>query len=56
MLLRQAFLLKYICTHVPEGLTVAYRMLKHATILTYVQNMAFDVARSHSYYILLLQR
>lgn len=56
MLLRQAFLLKYIRTYVPEGLTIAYKTLKHVTILTYAQNMVFDAARSHSYYILLLQR
>lgn len=58
ILLRQVFLLKYtyIRTHVPEGLTTAHKMLKHVTILTYVQNMVSDVARSHSYYILLLQR
>jgi len=56
MLLRRAFLLKHICRRAPEGLTMAYKMLKRVTILTYVQNMVFDAARSHSYYILLLQR
>ena len=35
---------------------MAYKMLKHVKILTYVQNMVSDVARIHSYYILLLQR
>jgi hypothetical protein len=56
MLLGRAFLLEHICARAPEGLTMAYKMLKCATILTYVQNKVFDAAKSPSYYILLLQR